>query len=104
MSDDIKQQFWKALADRPYVMVGATGEREHHIPMNAQLAKDAHGAFWFFTATDNRLAEGGPAMAKFAAKGHGLLDRQRRLWGNRGPVSVELGGRSIIKQRKHQRE
>ena len=73
MSDDIKQQFWKALADSPYVMVGATGEREHHIPMNAQLDEDANGAFWFFTATDNRLAAGGPAMAQFAAKGHDLF-------------------------------
>ena len=73
MSDDIKQQFWKALADSPYVMLGATGEREHHIPMNAQLDKDAHGAFWFFTATDNRLAAGGPAMAQFASKGHDLF-------------------------------
>src|SRR3546814_11297977 len=54
-------------------MVGATGEREHHIPMSAQLDKDAHGAFWFFTATDNRLAAGGPAMAQFAAKGHELF-------------------------------
>ena len=73
MSEDIKQQFWKALADSPYLMVGATGEREHHIPMNAQLDKDANGAFWFFTATDNRLAAGGPAMAQFAAKGHELF-------------------------------
>src|SRR3546814_12243541 len=54
-------------------MVGATGEREHHIPMNAQLDKDANGAFWFFTATNNRLAAGGPAMAQFAAKGHELF-------------------------------
>ena len=73
MSEDIKQQFWKALADSPYLMVGATGEREHHIPMNAQLDKDANGAFWFFTATDNRLAAGGPAMAQFAAKDHDLF-------------------------------
>ena len=73
MSEDIKQQFWKALADSPYLMVGATGEREHHIPMNAQLDKDANGAFWFVTATDYRLAAGGPAMAQFAAKGHDLF-------------------------------
>ena len=73
MSDDIKQSFWKALADSPYVMVGQVGERAHHIPMNAQLDKDAHGAFWFFTATDNRLAGGGPAMAQFASKGHDLF-------------------------------
>lgn len=73
MSDDIKQTFWKALADSPYVMVGMTGERAHHIPMNAQLDKDANSAFWFFTATDNRLAGGGPAMAQFASKGHDLF-------------------------------
>lgn len=73
MSNDIKQQFWKALADSPYVMIGATGEREHHIPMNAQLDKDADSAFWFFTSTDNRLSGGGPAMAQFASKGHDLF-------------------------------
>ncbi|ALJ11457.1 pyridoxamine 5'-phosphate oxidase family protein [Sphingopyxis macrogoltabida] len=73
MSDDIKKHFWKALADSPYVMVGMTGERAHHIPMNAQLDKDANSAFWFFTATDNRLAGGGPAMAQFASKGHDLF-------------------------------
>lgn len=73
MSDDIKKHFWKALADSPYVMVGQTGEREHSIPMNAQLDKNAHGAFWFFTSTDNRLSGGGPAMAQFASKGHDLF-------------------------------
>ncbi|MBB6427544.1 pyridoxamine 5'-phosphate oxidase family protein [Sphingopyxis sp. JAI128] len=73
MSDDIKQQFWKALADSPYVMLGATGERDHHIPMNVQLDKDANSAVWFFTSADNRLAGGGPAMAQFASKGHDLF-------------------------------
>ena len=95
MSDDIRKQFWKALADSPHVMIGATREREHHIPMRAQLDKDAHSAFWFFTATDNRLAGGGPAMAQFASKGHdlfacisGTLRRESdravldRLWNN----------------------
>jgi len=73
MNDDIKQSFWKALTDSPYVMVGQVGERAHHIPMNAQFDEDARGAFWFFTATDNRLAGGGPAMAQFASKGHDLF-------------------------------
>jgi len=73
MSDDIKKRFWKELADSPNVMVGQTGERAHHIPMRAQLDEDANSAFWFFTATDNRLAGGGPAMAQFAAKGHDLF-------------------------------
>ncbi|APW71850.1 MULTISPECIES: pyridoxamine 5'-phosphate oxidase family protein [Sphingopyxis] len=70
---DIKQDFWKALDASPYVMVGMTGEHAHHIPMNAQLDKDADGAFWFFTATDNRLAGGGAAMVQFASKGHDLF-------------------------------
>ncbi|HMO77505.1 MAG TPA: pyridoxamine 5'-phosphate oxidase family protein [Sphingopyxis sp.] len=73
MSDDIKKDFWKALDASPYVMVGLAGERAHHVPMNAQLDKDADSAFWFFTATDNRLAGGGPAMAQFASKGHDLF-------------------------------
>ena len=103
MSDDIKKQFWKALADSPYVMLGATGEREHHIPMNAQLDKDANSAFWFFTATDNRLAGGGAAMVQFASKGHDLFaciagtlrpetDRAvlDRLWSN--PVAAWYPG------------
>jgi general stress protein 26 len=107
MSDDIKKQFWKALADSPYVMVGKTGGGEHHIPMNAQLDKDADSAFWFFTSTDNRLANGGPAMAQFASKGHdlfacisGTLVRESdravldKLWSN-GVAAWYDGGRTI---------
>ena len=106
MSDDIKQKFWKALDASPYLMVGQTGERDHHIPMNAQLDKDAHSAFWFFTATDNRLASGGPAMAQFASKSHdlfacisGTLRREDdpavldRLWNN-GVAAFYPGGKS----------
>ena len=105
MSDDIRKAFWKALDASPYVMVGMTGEREHHIPMNAQLDKDANSAWWFFTATDNRLAAGGPAMAQFASKGHdlfacisGTLRREEdravldRLWNN-GIVAWYPGGK-----------
>ena len=106
MSDDIRKDFWKALDASPYVMVGQTGEREHHVPMSAQLDKDADGAFWFFTATDNRLAGGGPAMAQFASKGHdlfacisGTLRREEdpavldRLWNN-GVAAFYPGGKS----------
>ncbi|APZ99048.1 general stress protein [Sphingopyxis sp. QXT-31] len=73
MSKDIKETFWKSLADSPYVMIGLTGERDHNIPMNAQLDKYANSAFWFFTSTDNRIAPGGPAMAQFSSKGHDLF-------------------------------
>lgn len=73
MSKDIKESFWKALADSPYVMIGLAGEHGHNIPMNAQLDKDANSAFWFFTSTDNRIAPGGGAMAQFSSKGHDLF-------------------------------
>ncbi len=73
MTTDIKQDFWKALADSPYVMVARTDAHEHAIPMNAQLDKDAEGAFWFFTTKDNRLAPGGMAMSQFVSKGHEMF-------------------------------
>lgn len=73
MADDLKQKMWKALDASPFVMIRLDASRDHAVPMNAQLEKDAHGAFWFFTSTDNRLAAGGPAMAQFAAKGHDLF-------------------------------
>jgi general stress protein 26 len=95
MTDDIKHDFWKSLAASPFVMVGLDNGHAHSVPMNAQLDKDAHGVFWFFTARDNRLAPGGPAMVQFASKGHDLfacvagtlteeLDRTilDRLWNN----------------------
>lgn len=104
MSDDIKQTFWKSLADSPYLMVALHGGHNgHSVPLRAQLDKDAHGAVWFFTSTDNRLAAGGPAMAQFAAKGHDLFacisgrlvkesDRAvlDRLWSN--PVAAWYKG------------
>lgn len=73
MSEDIKEQFWKALADSPVVMVGLTGSRDHHLPMHAMLDEHARGAFWFFTVRDNRIAAGGAAMAHFASRKHDLF-------------------------------
>lgn len=103
MSDDIKQQFWKALAASPVVMIALDSAHGHSAPMQAQLDKDANGAFWFFTSRDNRIAAGGPAMAQFAAKGHDLFacisgtlceDHDRatldRLWSN--PVASWFPG------------
>ena len=95
MSDEIKQQFWKALAASPVVMIALDSHNGHSAPMRAQLDKDANGAFWFFTSRDNRIAAGGAAMAQFSAKGHDLFacisgtltpDHDRatleRLWSN----------------------
>ncbi|MFT3965570.1 MAG: pyridoxamine 5'-phosphate oxidase family protein [Sphingobium sp.] len=73
MSDTIRTEFWKSLENSPFLMVHLTADHAHSVPMTAQLDKDANHAFWFYTAKDNRLAAGGPAMAQFASKGHDLF-------------------------------
>lgn len=70
---DIRGRFWTELSRSPFLMVGLQGSPEHAIPMTAQLDPGANHAFWFYTARDNRLAAGGPAMAQFASKDHYLF-------------------------------
>lgn len=73
MSKDIKQQFWKELADNPTVMVALEGPQGHAIPMTALLDKDNDGYFHFFHSASGRLAAGGRAMAQYVSKGHDLF-------------------------------
>jgi general stress protein 26 len=73
MSDNIRTDFWKALDSSPFLMVKLTGEHMHALPMTAQLDKNANHAIWFYTARDNRLADGGSAMAQFVSKGHDIF-------------------------------
>lgn len=73
MSDDIRKRMWTAMAASPFVMVKLDGPHGHAEPMTAQLDKDAHGAFWFYTGRDNRIAPGGPAMVQFTSRGHDLF-------------------------------
>ena len=40
---ELKQKFWKALADSPFVFLGRDGEPHSAVPMTAQLDKDAEG-------------------------------------------------------------
>lgn len=82
MADDaeIKSKFWKALkSDRTMFLGLADGDDGHARPMTAQVEGDPEdgdpaGPIWFFTATDNGLAQqitpGARAMAHFASKGH----------------------------------
>ncbi|GAA4760717.1 pyridoxamine 5'-phosphate oxidase family protein [Stakelama sediminis] len=72
-TSEIRTHMWKALADSPFLMIGLTDKSAPSEPMTAQLDKDADSAFWFYTSKRNRLAGGGPAMAHFSAKGHGLF-------------------------------
>lgn len=73
MSTDIRTKMWKAMADSPNVMVTLTGSDDHAEPMRAQLDEDADHEFWFYTKTDNRIAQGGKAMVHFSSKGHDVF-------------------------------
>jgi general stress protein 26 len=67
---EIKQHFWKKLSDSPFVMIGLDGDGQYSEPLTAQLDQDQVDTIYFFIGKDNRLAEGGPAMAQFVSKGH----------------------------------
>ena len=66
---EIKETFWKKLADSPFVMIGLDAGG-HSEPLTAQLDKDQVDTLFFFIGKDNRLAGGGAAMAQFVSKGH----------------------------------
>lgn len=81
MSDDrqhdeeLKQQFWEALADSPYLFLQLEGDPATAVPMTAELDENARGAIWFFTGRNHAFARGGPATATFASKGHDVFAR-----------------------------
>ena len=71
----LKKDFWKALADSPFLFLQRTGESDTAVPMSPQLDKDANSAIWFFTSRDNRFAKMGGATATFSSKGHDVFAR-----------------------------
>jgi len=77
MSDpaQLKRQFWKALADSPFVFLQLDSDPQTAVPMTAQLDKHADSEIWFFTGRDHPLARMGPATATFVGKGHDMFTR-----------------------------
>ena len=82
MADDaeILQQFWGALEDSPFVMLGLDQARGSAMqPMTAQFEdRDREkGCVWFFTAKDHdltrALGQDNLAVASFVSKGHNLF-------------------------------
>lgn len=74
---EMKDKFWSALDDSPYVMLGLAGVDETHMrPMAAQFDDDLPNALYFFTTRDNALAmtlsQSHRGMVSFASKGHDL--------------------------------
>src|SRR3546814_7450380 len=103
MSDvtKLKEQLWKKLSDGPFMMVGLSNTHSHSEPLTAQLDRDQVDTIFFFIGKDNRLAQGGPAMAQFVSKGQDffaclsgrvLIDNDRamidKLWSKIGRAHV----------------
>lgn len=74
-ADELKQKFWRALADSPFLFLQLDGRSETSVPMSAQLDKDANGAIWFFTQKNSTFARLGPVTASFAGKDHDMFAR-----------------------------
>jgi general stress protein 26 len=73
--EELKKQFWKALADSPFLFLQVSGQSDTAVPMSPQLDKDADSAIWFFTHTRSKFAGLGPVTATFQGKGHDLFAR-----------------------------
>ena len=66
----LKRDLWKHMSHSPFVMIGLEGSGTHSEPLTAQLDKDQVDTLWFFVGRDNRLVQGGKAMAQYVSKGH----------------------------------
>lgn len=73
--EELKKQFWRALADSPFLFLQMNGRSDTAVPMSPQLDKDAKSAIWFFTHTKSAFASLGPVTATFQGKGHDMFAR-----------------------------
>ena len=74
-ADELREKFWKALADSPYLFLQLDSDPTSAVPMAPQLDKDANSSIWFFTHTKSDFAKLGAATATFESKGHELFAR-----------------------------
>ncbi len=72
---ELKDKFWHALDDSPFVMLALDADPDGAAPMTTQLDEHARHAIWFFTSRGGHLARGGAATATFASKGHDTFAR-----------------------------
>lgn len=73
----LEKKFWEALKSDRTMMLGLVDAEEAHTRPMTGLLDGEVGPIWFFTARDTSiveaLAEGGRAIATFAAKDHSLF-------------------------------
>lgn len=72
---ELKQKFWHALADSPFVFLELKADPDQAIVMTAKLDRNADSAIWFFTKRDHQLARMGAAVCTFAGKDHKIFAR-----------------------------
>lgn len=75
---EMKDKFWDALEDSPFVMLGLAGVDETHTqPMTAQFDDDLPNRIYFYTNKQNRLVQALTAshagVISFQAKNHDLF-------------------------------
>ena len=73
--EELKQKFWHALADSPFVFLERREDPEQAVVMTAKLDRNANSAIWFFTKRDHQLARMGPAVCTFGSKDHKIFAR-----------------------------
>ena len=56
-ADELREKFWKALADSPYLFLQLDTDPKSAVPMSPQLDKDANSSIWFFTHTKSDFAK-----------------------------------------------
>mgnify|MGYP001807071504 CR=1 FL=1 len=66
---EVAETFLKKLEESPFIMIGLA-DGQHSEPMNVKLDDDQPNTLFIFSAQDNRIAQGGEAMAQFVGKGH----------------------------------
>ena len=72
---ELKDKFWVALADSPFVFLACDNDPQGAVPMTAQLDEDADSAIWFFTGRERPLGTCGAATATFTSKDHQMFAR-----------------------------
>src|SRR5690349_16020989 len=108
MADDreIEEQFWGALEDSPFVMLGLDHARDSAMqPMTARFEDEDRekGCVYFFTAKDHDLtramAQDNRAVASFAGKGHDVFASLRgRLTLDNDPATIDRLWNAIVSE------
>ena len=91
-ADELKEKFWRALAESPFVFLARDANPGDSVVMTAQLDKDADSEIWFFTTKDHHLAKMGPATVNFSGEDHDIFARFQ------GTLSEETSRERLDKQ------